>query len=604
MPQIFPMDSHEAYRQALKAGRKYLTEQHSRGRSGLLEALESLQRDTCSEIPLGLVEIPLKKIRGTFAAGRQSAFSGNFMPILDESTEFASKWSNLFSHHIEEGIRDPIKAYEYLGHYYVIEGNKRVSVLAFSGAYSALGEVTRLLPSPDEQSPEISVFYEIIGDNKRAPLGDMWFSAPGRITKLRKAATEAASRHPGWPEGFMKIAFSEFKSAYHELGLDSLPLTTGDAFHEYVEVFGFPYGARRAKLMENIKNCLPQFKLIGAEISSNTMSDTADLSDLLVKRTNLIALLLGRTQRLSVAFAYYGDPETHFFAKAHEAGRLLLSAQYPEVDISVLSGLPQGKNAYNAMSEFVTDNCPDVLFSTDPMLAPAALRVALEAKGVTVLQCQEPKDDSFLPTYYGKTEEAAFLCGVLAGSLTRTGSVGTIKGRSATGVRSSDVQAFAQGARSARPSARVHYLDPANRGIAGRRGAQETLAAHGCDIIWLPYIPNAPCQRKAFPGLIGHLCAIDPAGNVVYYYASVAWHWDVFYTGLIGLIADPSTEMPHRRSGYHFRLGAPSGLLRVHPLYPAIQPWSRRLLAGFETLLASGEIKPIDENMTVEILED
>lgn len=594
----------DAYRQARKAGRRYMAEQHGKGKSGLLEALESLRRDTCSEIPLGLIEIPLKKIRGTFAAGRQSAFSGNFMPILDESTEFASKWERVYSHHMNEGIRDPIKAYEYLGHCYVIEGNKRVSVLAFSGAYSVLGEVTRLLPPPDEQNPEISVFYEIIGDNKRAPVGDMWFSAPGRMTKLRETEREAVRKHPGWAADFMKTAFSDFRKIYHELGCGSLPLTTGDAFHEYVNVFGFPYATPNAKLEENIKNCLPQFQLIGAEISSSTMSDTADMSELLVKRPNLLALLLGRPQRLSVAFAYCGTPETNFFSKAHETGRLLLEAQYPEVDIKVLSGLPQGKSAYGAMREFTVAHEPDVLFSTSPLLAPAALRVALEAKTTTVLQCQHTKDDSFLPTYYGKTDEAAFLCGALAGSLTRTGTVGTIKGRSATGVRASDVQAFAQGARSARPSARVHYLDPANRGIEGRRGAQETLAAHGCDVIWLPYIPNAPCQRKVFPGVIGHLCAIDPAGNVVYYYASAAWHWDVFYTGLIGLIADPAAGMPPSRSGYHFRLGAPSGLLKVHPLYPAIQPWSRRLLSGFETLLAQGHVVPIDENMTVEIFED
>mgnify|MGYP007031455233 CR=1 FL=1 len=45
--------------------------------------------------PLGLVDIPAESIVGTKTAGRHTAFASNFMPLLEDDTEFAVKWSNL-----------------------------------------------------------------------------------------------------------------------------------------------------------------------------------------------------------------------------------------------------------------------------------------------------------------------------------------------------------------------------------------------------------------------------------------------------------------------------------------------------------------------------
>ena len=55
------------------------------------------------------------------------------------------KRQSLYRAHIEEGIREPIKAYEFMNKFYVEEGNKRVSVLNCVGAVSIPGTVTRIL---------------------------------------------------------------------------------------------------------------------------------------------------------------------------------------------------------------------------------------------------------------------------------------------------------------------------------------------------------------------------------------------------------------------------------------------------------------------------
>ena len=50
-----------------------------------------------------------------------------------------------------EGIREPIKAYEFMNKFYVEEGNKRVSVLKFFDAVSIPGNVTRIVPPRTEE---------------------------------------------------------------------------------------------------------------------------------------------------------------------------------------------------------------------------------------------------------------------------------------------------------------------------------------------------------------------------------------------------------------------------------------------------------------------
>ena len=98
-----------------------------------------------AEVQLGLVSIPIDRIAGTKSKGRSQSFSKGFYPILKENTEFASKWISLCSAHLNEGIREPIKAYEFMNRFYVEEGNKRVSVLKYFGAVSVPAYVIRII---------------------------------------------------------------------------------------------------------------------------------------------------------------------------------------------------------------------------------------------------------------------------------------------------------------------------------------------------------------------------------------------------------------------------------------------------------------------------
>ena len=180
----------EDYIKAYKMGKKDYQARMMRGEVPTLKVLDDIlpSRGSYSEVPLGLVQIPIDQIVGTKSGGRSSAFSGNFMPILRENTEFAYKWSVLIDSHLKEGIHDPVKAYEYMNKFYIEEGNKRVSVLKYCDAVSVPGNVTRILPARTDQK-ENKIYYEFVDFYALSQINYIYFS---------KLFQELQSMIPNW----------------------------------------------------------------------------------------------------------------------------------------------------------------------------------------------------------------------------------------------------------------------------------------------------------------------------------------------------------------------------------------------------------------------
>ena len=82
------------YASALKQGRKAYKEALVRGRYPYPQVLDEIISDSmvAGQTELGVMEIPIDQIVGTKTAGRRSAFSADFLPLLDPDTEFAGKW--------------------------------------------------------------------------------------------------------------------------------------------------------------------------------------------------------------------------------------------------------------------------------------------------------------------------------------------------------------------------------------------------------------------------------------------------------------------------------------------------------------------------------
>ena len=136
-----------------------------------------------SRLSLGIMPIPLDRVIGSVSRGRSYAFAEGFLPILEGGSEFASKWENLCESVEQKGVNQPVTVLEYLGNYYAIEGNKRISVMKYLDARDIEADVTRVYP-PQSDDPEIVSYYEYCDFSKETGLYSIFFSRPGSYRKL------------------------------------------------------------------------------------------------------------------------------------------------------------------------------------------------------------------------------------------------------------------------------------------------------------------------------------------------------------------------------------------------------------------------------------
>ena len=217
------------YQAALKQGQKEYRSCVHRGRYPYIQSLQQICQSRLSQVSLGALEIPIYLVVGSTQDARCNSFSPSFLPLLGLETEFALKWTTLCSAQLTEGIHDPIKCYEYLGRFYVEEGNKRVSVLKSLGSATIRAEVIRLMPEASDDIT-VKIYMEFLDFFRCSKCWGIHFSELGGYAGLQAALGFA--RDQEWPEDFQKKFkrhYFTFRDCFYRLGGANLGLTAGDA---------------------------------------------------------------------------------------------------------------------------------------------------------------------------------------------------------------------------------------------------------------------------------------------------------------------------------------------------------------------------------------
>ena len=319
------------YQNAQRLGERCYKEKTARKEEAFLPVLEDITQgvNSLSEQPLGLQEILLDMVVGTASDGRRQAFAANFMPLMEDDTEFAVKYQALIEAHQKEGIRDPVKVYEYLHRYYVVEGNKRVSVLKFFNAVSLPAEVTRIIPAFSDD-PEIRVYYEFLRFYRIVPVNFLVFSKPGEYDKLLALMDWSAEKKPKNKEiQRLRSAYIRFQDAYRALGGDKLKgLTEGDAFFICLEFYGFEEmdNALPERFRRDLEQIWDEFMLRTNEETVKLVTDAEE-----EKKKSLLGKLFTAEKTLRIAFLYEKTAETLSWTYGHELGRQHITEVFGEM---------------------------------------------------------------------------------------------------------------------------------------------------------------------------------------------------------------------------------------------------------------------------------
>ena len=571
------------YKEAVRLGQKEIRAAAAKKQSTTLPVLDDIipPELAASGTHLGVTQIPMWFVVGTKTEGRVSAFAPNFMPLLPETTEFASKWGSLYRSHISEGIREPIKVYEYLNRYYVQEGNKRVSVLKYCGAYSMAADVTRIMPAKTD-SDEVRLYLEYLEFNRFSKINFIEFSKKGSYRELLRAMGKSYDEYWSIEERqWFSSVYYRFERAYREHGGGKLKTTVGDAMLSYIRVYGYSrlLNESEAEIRINLKKMWEEIAL--AEKNEAIELKTVPVEE---KKQSVISKVLPKVKpsKLKAAFVYDMPPEKSGWVFDHETGRKYVqSVLADKVDTEVY--ICGGESNYSeVLEQAVSDGC-GLIFTTSPRMLQASLHTAVENPDVIVMNCSLNTSHRYVRTYYTRMYEAKFILGVLAGSLTKSGRLGYVCDYPIFG-QIAGINAFALGAQMANPGTIV-FLE-----WSAVKGAKEAaLSLSHRDIHLISSRDTARFtedDRESFG-----LSRVDE--NSTELLAVPVWKWGVYYEKLLRSVLDKTikNEYVNTARALNYYLGMSAGVVDIE-YAPSLPLASRRYADFFRRSLIDGAGKP------------
>ncbi len=514
----------EDYQKALKKGERSYARCLSEGKYPYLQVLEELlsHTDVVAEENLGVCAIPSELIVGTYTAGRRTAFAPNFMPLLEPESEFAAKWQALYSAHLEEGIHDPIKCYEFMNRYYVLEGNKRVSVMKFCGAPTVPGSVTRIIPKRTDE-PENRLYFEYLAFYKHSKINYIIFSKLGsyRIF-LEKIGFQADYDWTDEDRMEVRSLYVRFEKAYKEKGGDHLPIPTGDAFLMYLELYPCDLELEE-KLPAQIKSeLLKMWDEILLQAKGNPAEIKMEPQE--APKKNLFDYLLSPgTKYLKIAFVHDKNPQESAWIYGHELGRMYLEEQFKgKVETISYNDISQGAELASTLEDAIDKKC-GIIFTTTPQFLEGSIKTALKYPNVKILNCSVDTNHQCIRTYYARLFEAKFLSGLVAGALCRNGKIGYMADYPICGMIA-NINAFAIGVKMVNPMATVQLEWTT---VRDKQEIIKGFRANGVNLVSCleMIVPNSPSR---YFGLV-NIEKEDEPENLT----AVMWNWGALYKKLV-----------------------------------------------------------------------
>ena len=561
------------YKDALKLAQKEVRACEQQGKPTSLPVLDDIVSSSAISkgTDLGIVHVPAEFIIGTKTRGRVNAFAPNFMPILDEETEFADKWKRLCDAHLNEGIREPIKAYEYMNRYYVEEGNKRVSVLKFFDAVAIPAHVIRIMP--EGTGDDVDIYYEYLEFYKYSKINFLEFTKKGGYVALQKAIGKSPTDE--WTDderNEFSGVYYYFSKAYNQNGGDKLQSTVGDAMLSYIQVYGYQElkNTDTAVIKKNLSKMWEEVKLHSEEEPIEVKTDPPE-----EKRQTIVAKMFsGIGLPLKVAFIHDGNPDKSGWINDHEKGR-----RYVE---RVFEDKIETKAYYDAMAvdplmviEQAIGDGAKLLFTTSPRLTQASLRAAVEHPDIIIMNCSLNRSHRYICCYYTRMYEAKFILGAIAGSQTKSDKIGYVCDYPIYG-QIAGINAFALGAQMVNPRAKV-YLEWS--AVCGAKAAAQKLVDQGIHFISSQDTARFRGDDRSSFGL----SYIN--GEKMELIANPVWKWGIYYEEILRRVLNKTMQAEYGSSNkaLNYYWGMSAGVVDV-----AFSPWLTLPSKRFGNFLRDG----------------
>ena len=529
-----------------------------------------------SRLSLGIISIPLDRVIGSVSQGRSFAFTENFLPILEGGSEFATKWDRLYESVEAEGVNQPVTALEYMGYYYIIEGNKRVSVMKAMEAEDIEADVTRVYPERTDD-PENIAYYEYCDFAKETKLYSILFTRPGSVQKLLSLPGMRAGEK--WTDDeimSLRKLYHYFHTSYIAVMKDRPAIQCGDAFLAFLTAFGYEtvQDDDLARTKDRVRLMSREFESLDGKVRLVMNSESS---------APVIPILntIFRPSKIRAAFLFNRTIDDSAWNYWHNLGRLEVEEKLKGKVETTARIIPSRADFAAEIDKLISDGYT-AIFATSPVMLNSSVQPALEHPDVHFLCCSLLSNYKNIRTYYIRFYEAKFLLGLAAGILSENGKIGYIADFPIHGTPSA-ANAFALGARMVNPKAKIYlnwfsaswfdaknpFEDPEIRVICNR------------DI-------TAPNHTARDYGL--YLRDGDEITNM----ATLIPHWGLFYQTIIEMLQNGTfNPSENRQTVTNYWWGLGSRIIDV-AFSARFDQYAARIINHFRQELKEGSFSPFE----------
>ncbi|WP_077037976.1 BMP family ABC transporter substrate-binding protein [Pelomonas sp. KK5] len=268
---------------------------------------------------------------------------------------------------------------------------------------------------------------------------------------------------------------------------------------------------------------------------------------------------------LKIGFIYPGPVADVGWTYQHDLGRKMVEAEFgAKVKTVCVENVPEGPDAERVLRQLVDDGCT-MIFTTSFGFMDPTIRVAADYPDVAFEHCSGYKMAANVGIYQTRFYEGAYLCGMLAGKRTKTGTLGYVAPFPIPEVIR-NLNAFVLGARAVNPkvNARVVWInswyDPPKE-----RDAALALMNQGADVMYQNTDSAAIVQLAQSKGVwaIGQdsdMARFGPAAQL----SANTLNWGVYYVHKV------RQRLAGQWKAEDTKWGMKEGIVKLAALGPAV----------------------------------
>ncbi len=290
-------------------------------------------------------------------------------------------------------------------------------------------------------------------------------------------------------------------------------------------------------------------------------------------------------KEIKVGFLYVSPVGDAGYSYAHDMGRRFIDGR-DGVTTAFVEAVPEGPDSERVILNMARKNY-DLIFATSYGYMDPMLKVAQKFPDIVFMHCSGFKTAPNMGNYFGRMYQARYLTGMVAGSMTKSSTLGYVAAFPIPEVIRG-INAFTLGAQAVNPGVTVRvvwtktWYDPATE-----KEAAKSLLDTGADVIAQHQDSPGPQEAAQERGVysIGYnsdMSAFAPKAHLV----AAVWNWGPFYKEM----ADAVKAGTWKSGAYWY--GMDKGIVDISKMSDAVPEQVRSRVAAKKAEIVAGAFEP------------